>query len=94
MKDNTKKFLREMTPEQIAIFESVAGDTLQKLGYELVTPAEKLRDSFTEEEIARFEDENEQLKKIFRNQQADPKDLEKRRPQDELIARIKNYTVN
>ena len=94
MKDNTKKFLREMTPEQIAIFESVAGDTLQKLGYELVTPAEKLRDSFTEEEITRFEAENEQLKKIFRNQQADPDDLEKRRPQDELIARIKNYTVN
>ena len=45
-------------------------------------------------ENSRLWNENEQLKKIFRNQQADPEDLEKRRPQDELIARIKNYTVN
>ena len=31
LKDNTKKFLRELSSEDIAIFESVAGDLLQQL---------------------------------------------------------------
>lgn len=89
LKNNTQKFLRELSADDIAIFESVAGPTLQKLGYPLCSPASALRDSFTEEEIAHFAAENIRLKQAF-NKQVDPEDLEKRRPQRELLARIKH----
>lgn len=90
LKNNTRKFLNELSAEDIAIFESVAGDTLGKLGYELYTPAALLRQSFTDAEIANFADENKRLKKAFL-QKADAGDIEKRRPQDELISRISEY---
>lgn len=90
LKNNTKKFLKELSPEDICIFESVAGDTLIKLGYELVTPANKLIPHFSAEEIARFNALNAQLKQAFR-QKMDPADLEKRRRQAELIEKINQY---
>ena len=90
LKDNTKKFLRELSSEDIAIFESVAGDLLQQLGYSLYTPLDLLKSSFSDEEIVFFNEENIRLKNVF-IQQADPADLAKRRPQDELINRIKQY---
>lgn len=90
LKDNTKKFLRELSSEDIAIFESVAGDLLQQLGYALCTPAGLLRDRFSDREITYFNEENIRLKNAF-IRQADPADLEKRRQQDELIDRIKQY---
>lgn len=90
IKDNTKKYLRELSAEDIAIFESVAGDVLQELGYSLSSAPELLRDTFTADEVAYFAEENIRLKKAF-IRQADPADLEKRRPQDELLNRIKQY---
>jgi len=90
LKDNTKKFLRELSAEDIAIFESVAGNVLQRLGYTLCTSAEQLRDSFSDEEIEAFNKENIRLKNEF-IREVDPVDLEKRRPQDELLKRIKQY---
>lgn len=90
LKDNSRKFLRELESEEIRIFESVAGETLKKLGYDLCTPVSDLYTSFTDEEIAGFAEENVRLKKVFK-MQTDPDDLEKRRLQDELLERIKNY---
>ena len=90
LKDNTNKFLRELSSEDIAIFESVAGDLLLQLGYSLCTPSDLLRDSFSDREMVLFNEENIRLKNAF-IQQVDPADLEKRRPQDELINRIKQY---
>lgn len=92
MKNNTKKFLKEMSPEDLSIFESVAGKELQQLGYELVAPAAAMCRTFTEEQIASFEKENDRLKQQFKAQM-DPEDWEKRRLQAELIERIKNRTV-
>ncbi len=90
LKDNTKKFLRELSPEDIAIFESVAGDLLQRLGYSLCTSPDLLKDSFSDEEIESFREENQRQKKAF-IQHVDSADLEKRRLQEELINRIKQY---
>ncbi|MDR0429262.1 MAG: sulfotransferase [Tannerellaceae bacterium] len=86
MKDNTQKFLHELSYEDIAIFESVAGNTLRKLGYPLytVTAPKKI---FALEEIDFYAKENIRLKKAFMLQ-ADKDDIEKRRPQSELINRI------
>ncbi|MBS7341980.1 MAG: hypothetical protein KIH02_02435 [Parabacteroides sp.] len=90
LKNNSKKFMKELSPEDICIFESVAGDMLVKLGYELVTPADKLISRFSDEEVARFNELNAQLKQAFR-QKMDPADLEKRRKQAELVERINQY---
>lgn len=90
LKNNSKKFLREMSSDDICIFESVAGSVLKELGYELYTESEKLR-LFSEKEIALFMEENERLKRTFKQEKADPEDIEKRRPQMELLERIQNY---
>ena len=83
--------MNELSSEDIRIFESVAGDVLVKLGYELVTPADQLISDFSVDEIARFKELNAQLKQTFR-QKMDPSDLEKRRKHEELLNRIKQYT--
>lgn len=88
LKNNTRKFLTELSSEEIAIFESVAGETLEKLGYARCTPADRRISRFSADEIQAFETENSRLKGLFR-QMADPDDLAKRRPQEELIGRIK-----
>ena len=88
LKDNTHKFLQELSPEDVALFESVAGETLQKLGYALCTPESRLRKNFSAEEVAFFTEENKRLKQAF-NRQVDPEDLERRRPQRELLERIR-----
>jgi len=62
MQTNTRKFLKETKEEDLRIFESVAGESLDALGYErvLVKPGEELE--FTKEELAQFAQENAQLK--------------------------------
>lgn len=87
MKDNTQKFLQELSYEEVAIFESVAGDMLQRLGYPLYTAAAMHGKTFTPEEVAFYTRENIRLKKAFL-QQADADDIGKRLPQKELIDRI------
>lgn len=90
LRDNSKKFLKEMSPDDICIFESVAGDVLKDLGYELYTEADKFR-SFSEDEVREFMEENDRLKRKFKKEKADPEDVEKRRPQAELMEKIRNY---
>lgn len=87
MKDNTNKFLREMTAEDIAVFETVAGETLVKLGYKLHSdPAD--RKPFTAAQIKAFDEENNALRQEARKK-ASVSDLEKRAAQDAFIAQLK-----
>lgn len=88
LKDNTHKFLQELSSDDIALFESVAGDVLQELGYPLCSPKSRLRKDFSSEELALFTEENSRLKQAF-NRQVDPEDLERRRPQRELLEKIR-----
>ncbi len=62
MQTNTRKFLKETKEEDLRIFESVAGEALDALGYErvLVKPGEELH--LTREDLAQFDLENTQLK--------------------------------
>lgn len=85
---NSKKYLKELTGEEILIFETVAGDTLEKLGYKLDFPEESKRKVFSATEIEAFEQENSMLK-AQANQQADPEGMKLRKPQDDLITSIK-----
>jgi hypothetical protein len=84
--DNHNKFLKELSEDDIRIFERVAGDTLEKLGYELRFT--KNDTPFSAEEIAWFTEINEQLKAEFRKKLR-PEDLEKRRGQEELLKSVK-----
>ncbi len=89
---NSRKFLTELTSEEILIFESVAGDVLVRLGYERQFP--ELPDEFCikEEDIVRFNMENEVLK-TQANLNADPEGLILRQPQDQLITGIKSRKI-
>ncbi len=90
MKNNYGKFLKELSAEEILIFEQVAGDTLVELGYQLhvIKPGETR--VFTPEEIASFNAENDRLKKQIVHQ-LPPEDILKRKLQSDIIAEIKHY---
>lgn len=93
LKNNTRKFVGALTPEEIAVFEAVVGDTLQSLGYSLYLSENKYRSGFTPAQIEAFAAENVRMKKAFRSQ-ADPEDLRKREPQAGLLRQIKNRPVS
>lgn len=90
MKDNHGKYLRELTSEQLRIFEYVAGDMLDKLGYPRAVPVEGFE--ITEQDIQYFNTENSRLSKEAL-QRADPEDIQKRLPQEELLKRIQTRKV-
>ncbi len=87
--NNSKKYLQELTKEEIVIFESVAGEALELLGYELEFSDLSKNLQFSNEDISRFDKENQILKEqstLF----ADPEGVKLRVPQDQLIAAIKS----
>ncbi len=89
IKDNTKKYLKEMSLDDLKIFESVAGQSLKDLGYGLTfSEAELLH--FSADDIATFDVLNKQMK-IHIKQEVGEEDLKKRQGQLDIIAKIKNY---
>jgi Sulfotransferase family len=88
MKQNTQKFLTNATEEEIIIFESVAGDVLDALGYERVKIAQGEELKFSKTEIAEFSAINQRLKQAKR-QEMDPEDLKRRDLQASLLQEIK-----
>ena len=89
MKQNTKKFLTQATDEEIMIFELVAGDVLDALGYERVKIAYVSQGAFCQSAIEQFETINQTLKQEKR-QQMDPEDLKRRDRQASVIQEINN----
>jgi hypothetical protein len=88
MADNTRKFLREASEEDIGIFESVAGDVLDALGYERVYVPRGKERTFSEADIRRFDEENKRLKEeVLRG--VDTEDLKRRDRQSGLLSEIK-----
>ena len=88
MKQNTKKFLKSATDEEIEIFESVAGDVLDALGYERVKIAPGKEIKFSPADIEKFNAINE-AKKAEVSDQMDPEDRERRKIQASLLDEIK-----
>lgn len=88
MTDNSRKFLREASEADIRIFESVAGDVLDALGYERIHVARGQEHKFTEAELRRFDTENKRLKEeVLRG--TDTEDLKRRDQQATLLAEIR-----
>ncbi|MBV9646295.1 MAG: sulfotransferase [Candidatus Eremiobacteraeota bacterium] len=90
MKDNTRKFLTQTKKEDLQIFESVAGRSLDELGYERVALKKGEELEFAPDQIASFTEDNERLKKLAW-ENLDPEDRRRRAEQravlDEIAAR-------
>jgi len=87
-KENSNKYLKELTRKEIVIFESVAGDAMERLGYELEYPEAARKLDISEDDIRQFDLENTKLRKKS-NLYADPEGVKLREPQDQLILSIK-----
>ena len=86
MNDNFNKFRKEMPENDILIFESVAGDSLDQLGYDLVfKKSERL--NFTPEQINTFENEDLALRELT-NRELDESERKRRAPQQQLLREI------
>ncbi|HQS58961.1 MAG: sulfotransferase [Gallionellales bacterium 35-53-114] len=88
MADNSNKFLREMSSEDIRIFELVAGDVLDALGYKRFQTKVGETKTFNEAEIKLFDTENQRLKQEVLSK-VDPEDMKRRDQQATLIKQIK-----
>ena len=86
--NNSKKYLTELSKEEVVIFESVAGDVLEILGYRLEYPELSGKLLITEDDVLMYDQENSRLKEQA-NLTADPEGVKLREPQDNLIAGIK-----
>ncbi len=87
MKNNSFKFMREMSEQDLRIFETTAGSLLDALGYERILVKSGQERPFTQAELAAFDAENKRLKDDIRKS-VDPKDLERRDRQAGLLKEI------
>lgn len=85
--NNTKKFMNELTTEEIKIIESITGKVMDSLGYErtVVKKGEEL--SFTDEQIEKFALENAEAKAKNKSK-VDPEDLKRRNIQTGFLSEI------
>lgn len=87
--NNTKKYLNEPLQDDIRIFESVAGDMLDALGYErlLTEPGESL--IFSEYQIREFEALNNMRKQLLISKE-NPDDVKRRERQKYFVDSVKD----
>lgn len=85
MRNNTGKFLQELPRTDISLFESIAGEELENLGYSKVSGTSVAFES----EIPSFEIQNQQLQKAAKNN-ASEQDKEKRAAQKLLLEQIQS----
>jgi hypothetical protein len=86
MENNSKKYLKELSHDDLVIFESVAGDTLEKLGYKREIAIDQLRE-FSEAEILDFHKLNDVWKAEAKATAVE--DMGKRKAQDDFIDALK-----
>lgn len=87
MNSNTKKFLNQASEEEVKIFELVAGDVLDELGYERTQTSSQDVASFSPEEISQFDAENQRLKSQIK-ETMDAEDRARRDRQAALLQTI------
>lgn len=85
--NNSKKFMKELSTDDIKIIESITGKVMDTLGYEraVLQSGEEL--TFTEEEIEQFAQENA-IAKSKNAAKIDPEDLKRRKLQTGFLNEI------
>jgi hypothetical protein len=86
--NNSNKFFRECSLQDVDIYESVAKDSLNALGYKCFLKTTDEERYFSEDEIMAFEVENEALKKEA-TKNSGAVDRELRQPHMELLSSIR-----
>jgi len=84
---NTRKFLKEASHEDIRVFELVAGDVLDALGYQRVCTTKSEQYAFRDVELRHFDKENERLKQEILSG-VSKEDMERRDRQAGVIQQI------
>lgn len=92
MRNNSRKFLRELSEDDLRIIESVAGDCLDALGYDRVAVPRGQGILFEPEDIEAFHTANRTL---VQQQEArtDPEDRARRQFQQQVLDNIKTRTT-
>lgn len=85
--NNSKKFMTELTTEEIKNIESITGDVMDILGYERAVIQKGEEINFTEEDIERFSQENAEAK-AKNSLKIDPNDLKRRKLQTGFLDKI------
>jgi len=93
MSTNSRKWLKSLSIEDVVDFESVAGESLLQLGYELALVG-KLQPAraYDAEAKDRLDRENRKRKAEVK-ESLPPEDLAARKPQDDLLASIRSRLV-
>jgi len=91
MNNNTGKFVKSFEGDDLEIFELVAGDVLTELGYPLYSSSHNA-ELLSADKIEQYKNENIRLKKQS-IVDAKENDLEKRKPQEQIIAEIKERVL-
>ena len=92
MQNNSNKYLKELSYDEISIFESVAGNMLDELAYDRAIVASGEEQDFSDREIENFHKLNISRKNVS-FKKVDKKDKERRRRQKDLLNEIKNRSV-
>lgn len=87
IRNNSRKFLKEARESDIRIFESVAGESMDSLGYERLFAKKGEELFFGPDQIVGFDRENKRLKDEIRRR-TDPADIERRKRQESVIQEI------
>jgi len=88
MNNNSQKFLSELPKAEIALFEGVAGDVLDTLGYERVATRRGEQADFSNADVQVFDRLNQERKEEMLSK-VDPEDLRRRDRQAGLIQEIR-----
>lgn len=83
--NNKKKYLQELSQEEIGLFESVASDSLEGLGYVLSGAQNQ---SLEKSDIDNYQKQDEILRRQAKKE-ANVHDIQLRQPQEELLKAIK-----
>jgi hypothetical protein len=87
MRHNSRKFLQELSQEDIRIIESVAGDCLDALGYARVAVKAGQESHFDDNQVAHFQAINRTLLQQCQTD-TDPDDLMRRQRQQRVLDEI------
>ena len=90
IKNNSDKYKTLLTVEEVAIFESIAGNMLTKNGYAISNSSPI---NISSEDVLRFDMENEKLKRQTLKQEHLIIDLQKKVDQENLLKEIKARKV-
>ena len=88
LKNNSKKYMSEMTLTDITIFESIAGKVLDALGYERSCVFSGEEKTFSADEIEDFNNQNRR-KKLEKQLKVEESDKLRRERQSQLLDEIK-----